>query len=1204
MHLQKLKISGFKSFVDPVEVIFDRGVTSIVGPNGCGKSNVSDAIRWVLGEQNPRRLRGNVMGDMIFNGTSNRAAAGMAEVTIVFENADNYLPISYREVEITRRLHRDGESEYLINQTKCRLKDITDIFLDSGIGTNCYSILEQGRVDMIVNAKPQERREIIEEAAGVSRFLHRKMEALRKLDRTEQDLLRVEDILNELQRRRRSLERQAKQAELAKKYKHELLQCEYILHHRSGKTLLENLENNTSKLKGLQAQVQVIAGELSTVRTRKNELTAKLQEQDEINRTQRESYASANARLEQMESHLQHLSDRETEYGQMKTKLESETEADMTRSQDEQEKIKHAEQQAEALQNEINELQTAIHSLQTGLDEMNRRFQEMEAEGQQKQKRCVQLEQQIRELQDQQRLWERDCEHIQNRLAQLIDENERIMEQISSLREKVAKLTADEETVERQTREQQRHYDEILARLEEKNASEKKWKQDLNECEREWQKAHSRLESLRALQANLEGFEEGVRYLLRGDEKPLSNLLCNVAERIQVLPGYEQAVDAALALKLQAVLAENPQAIQAAIDRLREEKKGRVAFLPLQWNELLADVEIPVEIQNLQNASDLVRCDDSFQPVIRNMLKSTYLVPSLEEGFRLQSVLPPGFRLLTMEGDVIESDGTITGGFSKASQILDRTTEIKRLDEKAQKLHAERTELEQNITAVQEELSGLNRQRDEVRDLLLQKQNDLKAVQHEHKQTQSQLENIETSNQNILKEQEKLQTNLQSGNQTQTQRQEQLSELENNYGELSRDLEEWQSQIAEFRTQRRAKSDEISEKRMYLLEKQKDCERWMGDIEMRKRHLDELEKGIEEKKQTIQQQEERRLEAQSAIAETKQTMERLRGERDQLWQEVQKCEAVNQEMRADIQKVSKDETETAEKHEKLRDELNKTEQDNIRLKVEEEHWNERMSEAYSKLTNQEELERDERTTDELNEKVEFYCRRLEQLGMVNELAIEEYEEVKERCEFLEAQQSDLVKAKEDLLKTAKELHGTTKELFMETFTQVQENFNRMFRKIFNGGKAEIRLMEGDPMEAGIEIEVQPPGKKLQSITLLSGGEKAMVAVSLLFAIYEIKPSPFCFLDEIDAPLDDVNIGRFTTLLQGFLDRSQFIMITHNKRTMSVADAIYGVTMPQEGVSTIYSMKFDDKHKKAVPDENTPQVIENQTEQEEEPALVS
>lgn len=1183
MHLKKLNISGFKSFVDPVEVVFDQGVTGIVGPNGCGKSNISDAIRWVLGEQNPRRLRGNVMGDMIFNGTSNRAAAGMAEVSITFDNEDNYIPISYREVQITRRLHRDGESEYLINQTKCRMKDITDLFMDSGIGTNCYSILEQGRVDMIVNAKPQERRELIEEAAGVSRFLHCKMEALRKLERTEQDLLRVEDILNELQRRRRSLERQAKQAELAKKYKHELVQCEYTVHQRSGKNLMESLENTTSKLKGLQAQVQVLSGELVTIRSRKNALTAKLQEQDAINQKQRESYALANARLEQMENHLQHLSARETEYGQMKTKLESETEADSTRCQDEQEKIKHATAQAESLQQEIETLQNTVQSLQTALDEMNRQFHELESGGQQKQKQCLQTEQRINELTNQQRLWERDCEHIQKRLTQLAEENERVMNEITALREKAEILAKDEENTERQTREQQHHYDEIIQRLQEKNAAEKKLKQELNECEREWQKAHSRLESLRALQANLEGFEEGVRYLLRGDQKPLSDLLCTVAERIQVLPGYEQAVNAALALKLQAIVAENPQAIQNAVTRLREEKKGRVAFLPLQIDELPAELDIPQELQNLQCAADLIRCDDSFHPVIFNMLRTTYLIESLEHGFQLQNILPSGFRLLTMEGDLIESDGTVTGGFSKSSQILDRTSEIKRLDEQAQKLHGERTQLEHNINTLQSELSALNRQRDEVRDLLLKRQNDLKAVQHERQQTQRQLERIENSNKNLLSEQTTLHLDLEKGSQAHTQRQEQLVGLQKEFETFTSELETWQTNITEFRTKRRAQSDAISERRMELLEKQKDCERWAGDVETRARHLSELERGIEEKKRTIEQQEERRIETQKAIAETKQTMQQLKTERDGLWQEVQKCESINQELRSDIQKVGKDESDTAEKYEQLRDEQNKTEQDHIRLKVEKDHWNERMEEAFGKLENREELERDERTTEELKEKVDFYCRRIEQLGMVNELAIEEYEEVKVRCEFLETQQSDLVKAKEDLVKTARELHGTTKELFMETFNKVKENFNRMFRRIFNGGKADIRLMEGDPMEAGIEIEVQPPGKKLQSITLLSGGEKAMVAVSLLFAIYEIKPSPFCFLDEIDAPLDDVNIGRFTTLLGGFLDRSQFIMITHNKRTMSVSDAIYGVTMPQEGISTVYSMQFDNRHpyKKAV-----------------------
>ena len=407
MYLRKLTIAGFKSFVEKIEIEFDQGITSIIGPNGCGKSNVSDAIRWVLGEQNPRRLRGNTMQDMIFNGTANRPASGMAEVSVLFDNSDGNLPISYREVEVTRRLYRSGESDYFINQTRCRLKDITDLFLDSGIGTSCYSIMEQGRVDMIVNARPVERREIIEEAAGISRFLHRQLEALRKLERTDQDLTRLEDILGELQRRRRSLERQARQAQLAKKYRHELREAEYVLHFRAGKKLWEQLENLASKWKGLSTQVQLKAGELAAVRERKNELNVRLQHQEEISRQHRDAYASASARLEQMDQHLQHLVTREKEYVQLKTRLESEVEADTRRSEEEHRRIGQAQEQAAGLEKQIETLQETIQTLQGELDEVNRQFEIFAGQGAEQQKNFLNLEQRITEWTNQRRLWER-----------------------------------------------------------------------------------------------------------------------------------------------------------------------------------------------------------------------------------------------------------------------------------------------------------------------------------------------------------------------------------------------------------------------------------------------------------------------------------------------------------------------------------------------------------------------------------------------------------------------------------------------------------------------------------------------------------------------------------------------------------------------------------------------------------------------------
>lgn len=1172
MYLRKLTISGFKSFADAIEVEFDQGVTGIIGPNGCGKSNISDAIRWVLGEQNPRRLRGMQMSDMIFNGTATRPASGIAEVSLIFDNSDSFLPISYREVAITRRLYRNGDSDYQINQTKCRLKDITDLFLDSGIGTNAYSLMEQGRVDMIVNAKPRDRRAILEEAAGVSRFLHRKLEAMRKLERTEIDLNRIHDILGELQRRKRSLERQAKQAELARKYRKELMQVEYALHARAGKKLFSSLEDYQNRLKGLAARIQTKEGELAEVRKRKQALNQRLQEQDEINRKQRDAYASTTARLEQMERRLKDLKDHGAEYAQLQTRLEEECKTDALRIEQESARIEHAQKEAQRLVSEIEVAEKEISALETELRALNETFAKVEREGESRRKRFLDLEQQITELKNQQRVWERDREFYSNRLEQVRRERERSQGEIAAHERKTEELTESEKLLEEQRADLAERYQNRAAEVSQLSQEETEAKRQLQQCERAWQQTNSRWESLRDLQAKLAGFDEGVRHLLRGEGQS-SDLVCTLAERIHVRAGYERAVDAALAQKLQAIVASSDSAVQSSIQRLRDRQKGRVAFLCASNGHPIADISTPNSLEGFPPLSDFVECESDWRPLIDRLLGQSLLVETLDQAMELRTLLPLGFRLVTHEGDVIDSDGAITGGHAQTSQILLRSAEITELEEKVRNLGEERSGLELRIKETQTRIATLTEERDSLKQQLMETQNQQRVVKDELQRLSQQLQRMRQNENALASEDEGIARNLETGAQQSQERATRLDSLAADKNRLDEEIQTWSARMDETRSQRRGLHERASDMRMGLLERKKDRERWAGEIETLERHLRELRRGIEEKQQLAQQQETRRKETETALTQTEEAILQLRGEQEGVWKEVSVNEDAAQEIRSEIHKIEAEESTHLADYETLRGERESASQDQLKLQVEQEYWRKRLDEDFINLEDKESCERDERSDEELKEKQEFYRRRLGQLGVVNELAIEEFDEVRVRCDFLEEQEKDLIKSKSDLTSAAKELHGTSVELFMETFELVKANFNRTFRRMFNGGRAELILQDGDPMEAGIDIEVQPPGKKLQSITLLSGGEKLLVAIALLFAVYEIKPCPFCFLDEIDAPLDDANIGRFTTMLRDFLDRSQFIMITHSKKTMEICDAIYGVTMPQEGVSTIYSMKF-------------------------------
>jgi len=1174
MYLRKLTVSGFKSFANQVEVVFDAGVTGVIGPNGCGKSNISDAIRWVLGEQNPRRLRGQAMSDMIFNGTATRAAAGMAEVSLLFDNSDGILPAPYREIEIVRRLYRDGDSEYLLNNTKCRLKDITDLFLDSGIGTNSYSLMEQGRVDMIVNAKPQQRRELLEEAAGVARFLTRRQEALRKLERTQEDLIRLQDILTELQRQRRSLERQAKQAELARKYRLDLQRVEYTAHFRAGNQLRAALADCAGRLADVKAQLESLETRLRDIRQRRHDLSTNLQQQDSLNRRQRDEYASASARLEQMEQHIANLTGRLSEYRQLKSRLLHECETDSRRLQEDQERVAHAHRQVETLDQETAAAQNQLDELTAALEQAARDCTEVEATGEQRRQAFLDLEQQITETKNQLRIWERDREFYTARLehrTRELDETGKDIELHTARRDALA---AEEGLLEEELAGTQTSLEAVLNRLEELNRTHAELKSALQQCERLGQQAHTRLESLCELQARLAGFDEGVRYLLRGKEERIPELVCTLAERIQVEPGYEMALDAALAGKLQAVITGNEECVLEAIRRLRAGKKGRVAFFPKPNGTSPAPpADCPPELDALPRAASFVRCEDSLRPLVNRLLDQAYLVDSLPQAMALRHRLPPGGRLVTREGDTVDGSGCVTGGAHAGSQILSRSTEISRLERQVQQWEAERAGLETRLEAVQTSLEDLVRERDTLRQAWLELQNRQKAAREELDRRNAQILRLGQTRLTIQAECEAHRRELETGAAQARERALHLTQLNEKKAALEAEIDAWTGRVRQAREHRAALQEQAASLRMTLLEKKKDRERWLGEIETVTRHIRELEDGIAEKQALAEEQEQRRVETGQAIEEAKNAVQRLREERDSVWQKVCALEETTQLLRAGLKQVEAEEASLAQAHEEWRAHKESIEQERMKLQVEEEYWRRKLEESFALLAEKEECERDERPDEEINEKIDFYRRRLAQLGMVNELAIEEYEEVRQRCGFLEAQKNDLDKAKANLLDTARELHGATVERFLETFEKVKDNFNKTFRRMFNGGRAELTLQEGDPMEAGIEIEVQPPGKKLQSITLLSGGEKALVAIALLFAIYEIKPSPFCFLDEIDAPLDDTNIGRFTSMLRSFLDRSQFIIITHSKKTMEMCDALYGVTMAEEGVSSIYSMKF-------------------------------
>ncbi|MFH1740275.1 MAG: chromosome segregation protein SMC, partial [bacterium] len=1061
MYLRKLTVSGFKSFADKIDIEFDSGVTVVVGPNGCGKSNISDAVRWVLGEQNPRKLRGSRMGDLIFNGTASRSPLGLAQVTLVFDNTDAFLPISYSEVAITRKLFRDGESEYLLNGTPCRLKDITDLFMDSGIGTHAYSLIEQGRVDQIINSRPQDRREIIEEAAGVSRYLHRQAEALRKLERTENDLVVVSNIINELERQKRSLKRQANQAERVQRYRRELKITQSIAERRRGRKILTDLSEIGDRIQEIVDHIAKAQSNLQTVRVRKAELVRAAQDLDSRTRECRDSYLQLNNRLEQIEKQIEGLRSRINEHRQLAERFRAEAEADRDRTTQEEERVSLADQRFTQISSELVTMEEEVTWLEREATLAAEQCRRTVAEGEEHKLRLNEVQRGLVEQRNQSREWERDHEFYISRLEKLSVQCQQVLADIETHHARKEEIEARSGELSMAISDLSECLDRINSELqvtqEERDARAK----ERNEVETAWQQKNSRLESLIRLQSNLEGFTSGVRFLLREVEKPADGLLHTVAEKISVEKGFERAIENALAEALEAIITVDMDSARLAIERLREEQKGRVAFMP-NGRQVLDYQEIPETLCSLRHAPSLVQADEETLELIYRLIGKTLVVENLEEGLRYWDELPEGWRIVTQSGDVLDSRGMLVGGATSETSLLSRTAEIEELRTETTDLAKRRDDLASRVADLRESVGQIRRNRDEISERKLAAEANLRHAQEDLDRTAEQIVRAQSSLTAIEEEQTQIDEAIQEGIDAEQERQKILRELKEQAEHFTEEMDLWDRKLTAAEEARHTVQERLAELRMKILEQQKDRERWSDQRETISRHLQEMARSIQEKEEFISQQQLREKDALAEISGLEERLTALRAERDQLWTRIQDSDAHTGSIRTQIEAVEQEEKTVLESIQRLDEERNGLEQRRVRNTVEREYWERRIREMFDGDIPEDLSDEDTRADEEIEEIEATLRRRLERLGVVNELAIEEYEEVRERHEFLTNQRDDLEKAKSVLLQTTRELHGTAVEKFLATLAEVQEHFHNTFRKMFGGGRAELRLLEGDP----------------------------------------------------------------------------------------------------------------------------------------------
>ena len=1228
MYLQSLEIIGFKSFAAKTVLNFHRGVTAVVGPNGCGKSNVLDAIRWVLGEQSAKALRGGEMSDVIFSGTDSRPALGMAEVSMTFAECEKELGTEWNEVRITRRVYRDGKSEYFINKTACRLRDIHQLFMDTGVGRSAYSIMEQGKIDQILSNRPEDRRAIFEEAAGITKFKAQKKEALRKLEYTESNLVRVQDIIKEVKRQIGSLQRQAAKARRYQSIISDLRIFDTHISHKNYRHLSDELETLKNQLNHGEDARQIHEVEIAQQESEVSDFRQRLQELEAEAGTIRDGMQTLRNRIFSAENRIGTNHERSSEA----SALIDRHRLDISQAE---EKIRTQQEQIEQTDSLLEQMIESLRTHQETLDEHTARLSSVREER-------IAAERELTTQGAELSNAEARLNSLRGEISAATGRRESgetrlhlLQNEITSASHSAAEISSNLEDLKRRSDAahlalEHAQAETASAMADHENAQQERQNTEaiLNTAGKEAAGLESRLEVLRQLQEQGEGLDEGTQAVLKGLDNPdffQSAIKGTLAQHIQVEERLIPAIEAALGSALQAVIFKDPGVAESALATLSGKKLGRAAVIPASWisakGEQAPDSQTPLPFGVFGRASDCVKGDDDSSNLARHLLREVLIVESMEAAFRLRSANPP-FAFASLDGGFISHSGIIHGGQSgenAGQSTLQRKIRI--------------AELEVSLTDATSRIESLAAARaaaasamDQATDRLKQAREAMQAAQietastdNERRHAERQFADVEAKRASFQREAASIEEGLRGSL-------AQLSELEGRIAEATCAIDslraarsESETRIQVVREKESSASDALNEIRVRVAterQQQEGLHRQRGPMAARIIELNELldarrldisnyegridslaaenaslEISIGEWRSELESEEARLsavLAQRSEVSESAGAIESaLRAARQQL--------ANLQEQRSRIE-VKAAQTEMRKENirthvsQRYQLDLEAFEPDTYALIVALRERSQRKPEtAEGEQPAAEAPEETERPPiavpaegegipwDRIEELVAELTERIDSMGPVNMDAIQEYDELEQRYIFLEKQNADLVTSKAELLEVISKINHTTKTLFAETFEKIRENFQFMFTELFGGGRANLLLTDdSDPLESGIEIIAKPPGKQLQSVTLLSGGERTMTAVSLLFAIYMVKPSPFCVLDEMDAPLDESNITRFIKILDRFVGQSQFVTITHNKRTISRADLLYGVTMEEHGISKLVSVKFSGK----------------------------
>ena len=1181
MYLKRLELQGFKSFADKTVLELMPGITSVIGPNGSGKSNISDAIRWVLGEQSMKSLRGAKSLDIIFAGTQNRKSLGFAEASLIFDNTDGALPIEYTEVTVTRKIYRSGETGYYINKVPCRLKDVLELFMDTGIGKDGYSIIGQGKIDEILSNKSEDRRHIFEEAAGIVKYRTRKQESEKKLEHTKLNLLRINDILSEIEG---NLEPLQIQADKAKKYlnlREELKSIEIGLFIYNIEKYKKDIEDIVKDIEIMQSQCNDEEGKLERVKILKEELKDSIDEITETIENMSNIGFESQKQIEQLNSDINVAKTRIANNNENSGRYSKEIEEQNARILELKEEIEQKEAKKDNLKQNKERFEKELNEKQEELDKLTEKLSSKELEIEGYKQTVEQNTDKKYELQSEINTQNINYQNYEKRQSQIKQEMQSTISELDSTRLTKEEISKQFYEIENKKNKTQKSLDDISKQREEANQKIKSFESNINILSSDMRIKESKLKFLIETEKEKEGYIKSVKSLLQDCEnikelgKGMHGVLANI---IEVPDDLETAIEMCLGASLQNIVTETEDDAKKLVEHLRKNNLGRASFLPISSVKGKKLDKIKGHEKGVIGiASDLIKCNKKYEQIILNLLGRTVIVDNMDTAIKVAKQNGYTFRIVTVDGDLINPSGAITGGSvaKKTVNILGRGKEIEKLEkeiknlkEKIEKLQDEKREYEESIEGILELSSNLEKELQEIDITYATEKQKVISIDENIEKLQKRLNRLKEEKTNLENQKEEANKNkddIQKEIEKIVSENEKLSKIINEYAELNKDNQKYIDDLKFDITNLKISVSSFDESEASIQEIQ----------ERINQELENANQSIENKKNQIEQIKLDNAELEKSIEEILQKIEEVK---ENVKSSSSKIEELKQERAQKSEKLSKQEDEITAKFKVIEDLKGQL----VKLDVKKTKIEDDMNSIINKMWEEYELTPNNAQEYQRPENVSLTQRRvvslrneIKELGSVNIDSIEEYKNLKDRYDFMSEQRLDLEDTMSKLRKIISDMTQIMKEQFKEKFKVINKNFGEVFAELFGGGKAELILEdEENILECGIEITVQPPGKKLQNMMLLSGGEKAFTAIALLFAILKINPAPFCVLDEIEAALDDVNVFRYAEYLKKFTQNTQFLVITHRKGTMEVADTVYGVTMEESGISKLLSMKLN------------------------------